>query len=356
MMDFRRISRRRAIELAGSSLGLALLPKLPRATAAKAAEVLEEPKIEIAAVRDPQLGAQVAIAEEFGYFKDAGLDATVHWNQSGADVITVMAGGSQYIGTGGVFAEVVFGGQDLPIKIIAALADIAETQGFVLSPGVQLSSPRELEGKKLAFTQGNSQVLILAKLAKMYGFDTNKITMVNMNPSEGVVAASKGDVQGLLGWQPNLYRLVTMGGTMYATGTTLYVSGNPEPLPMSNRLQYNHSVLLAAQSWINDKPNTLKAVIRALSKATDLLASDRPKALAAMQKQLRIDMDALKIMADANKYGMAIDDALAVSLTFQSEWALQIKRTAKPVTPEQSFAPQLLKAIHPQLVSWTARG
>ena len=349
------ISRRRAIRLLGAGLGFAHLPGLLPLRLAGAAENIEQPKIEIAAVRDPQLGAQVAIAEAFGYFKDEGLDATVHWNQSGADVITVMAGGNQYIGTGGVFAEVVFGGQGLPIKIIAGLADIAETQGFVLSSGVKLASPKELEGKKLAFTQGNSQVLILAKLAKMYGFDTGKITMVNMNPSEGVVAASKGDVQGLLGWQPNLYRLVTMGGTLYATGTTLYVTGQPEPLPMSDRLQYNHSVLLAAQSWIDEKPNTLKAVIRALRKATDLLRSDRPKALEAMQKQLRIDPDALKVMADANKYDLAISDAVAASLKFQSEWALEIKRTPKPVTPEEGFAPQLLKAVDPQLVSWTAR-
>jgi ABC-type nitrate/sulfonate/bicarbonate transport system substrate-binding protein len=334
---------------------MAMSPNLLRATAANAAEALEEKTIEIAAVRDPQLGAQVAIANEFGYFKDEGLDATVHWNQSGADVITVMAGGNQYIGTGGVFAEVVFGGQNLPIKIIAALADIAETQGFVLSPGVKLATPKELEGKKLAFTQGNSQVLILAKMAKMFGFDSNKITLVNMNPSEGVVAASKGDVQGLLGWQPNLFRLVTLGGTMYATGTTLYVAEKPEPLPLSDRLQYNHAVLLAAQSWIEGKPNTLKAVLRALRKATDLIAGDRPKALAAMQKQLRIDPDALQVMADANKYGIAITDALAASLRFQSEWALEIKRTPKPVTPEEGFAPQLLKAIDPQLVSWTAR-
>src|SRR5260370_16040108 len=117
MIYYRGISVRRACELAGSSLDLALLPNLLRATAAKAAEVLEEPKIEIAAVRDPQLGAQVAIAEAFGYLKDEGLDATVHWNQSGADVITVMAAGSQYIGTGGVFAGVVFGAQELPIQI-----------------------------------------------------------------------------------------------------------------------------------------------------------------------------------------------------------------------------------------------
>jgi NitT/TauT family transport system substrate-binding protein len=332
-----------------------VLAKPSIGSAAKAAEAIEQPKIEIAAVRDPQLGAQMAICNELGYFKDEGLDATVHWNQSGADVITVMAGGSQYIGTGGVFGEVVFGGQDLPIKIVAALADIAETQGFALSPGVKLATPKELEGKKLAFTQGNSQVLILAKMAKMFGFDTTKIGMVNMNPSEGVVAASKGDVQGLLGWQPNLYRLVQLGGTMYATGTTLYVTGKREDLPMSDRLQYNHSVIHAAQSWIDEKPNTLKAMLRAVRRATDLLASDRPKALDAMQKQLRIDADALRVMADANKYDMTVTDSLAASLKFQSDWALEIKRVAKAVTPEAVFAPQLLQALDPKLVTWNPK-
>jgi ABC-type nitrate/sulfonate/bicarbonate transport system substrate-binding protein len=354
-MGPRHISRRRVVKRAASALALAALPRQFISSSASAAEALEEKSIEIAAVRDPQLGAQIAIANQYGYFKDEGLDATVHWNQSGADVITEMAGGSQYIGTHGVFGAVVFGGQDLPIKIITALADIAGTQGFVLSPGVKLANPRELEGKKLAFTEGNSQVLILAKMAKMFNIDTTKITMVNMNPAEGVVAASKSDVQGLLGWQPNLYRLTQLGGTLYATGTTLYVSGRPEPLPMSDQLQYNHSVLMAAKSWIDGKPNTLRAVLRAVRTATALLASDRPKALAAMQQQLRIDPDALTVMADANKYAMDITDAVAASLKFQSDWALEIKRIPKPVTPEEVFAPQLLREIDPHLVTWTPR-
>jgi NitT/TauT family transport system substrate-binding protein len=354
-MDPRDISRRRVVARTAGGLALAGLPRLFACSSASAAEELEEKSIEIAAVRDPQLGAQIAIANEYGYFKDEGLNATVHWNQSGADVITEMAGGSQYIGTHGVFGAVVFGGQDLPIKIITALADIAGTQGFALSPGVKLANPRELEGKKLAFTQGNSQVLILAKMAKMFNIDTTKITMVNMNPAEGVVAASKGDVQGLLGWQPNLYRLTQLGGTLYATGTTLYVSGRPEPLSKSDQLQYNHAVLMAAQSWIDGKPNTLKAVLRAVRTATALLASDRPKALAAMQQQLRIDPDALTVMADANKYAMGITDAVAASLKFQSDWALEIKRIPKPVTPAEVFAPQLLQEMDPQLVTWTPR-
>src|SRR6266699_200782 len=127
--------------------------------------------IVLAAVRDPKLGSQVAIADAFGFFKEVGLTVNVRWQQSAADVITLMAGGNQNLGTGGTFTQIVLGGQKLPVHSICSLADIAGTQGFVLSPGVKLGHPRELEGKKLAFTQGNSKVLILAKLAKIYGFD-----------------------------------------------------------------------------------------------------------------------------------------------------------------------------------------
>ncbi len=320
---------------------------------ARAAGKLETTAIEIAAVRDPQLGAQLAIADTYGYFKDEGLDATLHWNQSAADTLTTMASGVP-VGVGGIFTQVVFGGQKLPIKTLTALADISETQGFVISPGVKLASPKELEGKKLAFTQGNSQVLLLAKLAKDYGFDAAKVTLVNMQPSEGVVAASKGDVQGLLGWQPNLYRLTQLGGTMYANGTTLYVTGTEQKLPYEQWLQYNHSVLLANQDWIDNRPNTLQALLRVIKRATDLLTTDRPKALAAMKDKLRIDADALEVMATANKYGMGLNDHLAQSLAFQSEWAMQIKRIPAPVTPSEAFAPAILAAVDPSLVSFKA--
>jgi ABC-type nitrate/sulfonate/bicarbonate transport system substrate-binding protein len=339
--------RRRFLALAAALLMLSSAPLCVRA-----AEI-EQKDVEIAVVRDPQLGAQMAIADYYGYFKDEGLNVTIHWVQSGADIITVMAGGSVYLGAGSVFGQVLFSTKELPIKTIAGLADIAETQGFVLSPGVKLANPRELEGKKLAFTQGSPSPLLLAKLATMFNFDMAKVSLVNMNQSEGVVAASKGDVQGLLGWQPNLYRLTTMGGSLYATGTTLYVADKPQRLPDDDRLQMNHSLLLAAQSWIDGKPNTLKAVLRALLRANDLIAKDRPKALDALEKQLRVDRDALSVMVDANKYSLAIDRNVAASLAFIGQWAVSINRATRSATPEESFAPELLRSLDPSLVSWT---
>jgi NitT/TauT family transport system substrate-binding protein len=343
-----RFSRRHLLQFAGATLGTSLA--MP-AIHARAADALEQKTIEIAGVRDPQLGAQLAIAQHHGYYKDAGLDVTIHWNQSAADTLTTMASGIN-VGVGGIFTQVVFCGQKLPIRTISSLADIAATQGFVLSPGVKLASPKELEGKKLAYTQGNSQILLLAKMAKMYDFDMSKVTLVNMQPSDGIVAASKGDVQGLLGWEPNLFRLVKLGGSRYATGTALYITGHEQELPFADRLQYNHSTLLASEDWINTKPNTLKALVSALSRATTMLINDRKQAIEALTAVLKIDAEALDVMTQENKYGLGISDSLATSLTFQGEWALSVKRIPELITPEQAFAPKILQAFDPALVTW----
>ena len=320
---------------------------------AHAQGAVEQATFDLPAVRDPQLGSQIAIADALGYFKDEGLNVTVKWQQSGGDIITLMASGQQGLAGGGSFAQIVLGGQRLPVRTIAPLANIAGTQGFVLSPKTKLASPRDLEGKKLAHTQGNSQVLILAKLAKQYGFDANKVTLVNMQPSEGVVAASKNDVDGFLGWQPNLFRLVKLGGTLYTTATVSYITGKPEPLTGDKQLLHVYAFLLASDTWIKEKPKTLKAVIRALKRGNDLMVNDRAKALDVLEKALRIDdKDALKVMTDANRYTMAFDEDAALAVRSQSEWALDIKRIPNPVSPDDVFSTGLMSEIDPKLVTW----
>ena len=62
-----------------------------------------------------------------------------------------------------------------------------------------------------------------------------------------------------------------------------------------------------------DPALSLKAVLRALVTANNLLATDRPKAVAALEKELRIDPEALKVMTEANVYTMALTDAAAKS-------------------------------------------
>ena len=74
----RKLVRRSVLKGLGATAALVALPHVRRASAA---EAIEQASFEITCVRDPQLGAQLAIAEHHGYFKDEGLTVTIHWNE-----------------------------------------------------------------------------------------------------------------------------------------------------------------------------------------------------------------------------------------------------------------------------------
>lgn len=319
---------------------------------APAAEALEQTKIEMVSTRDPQLGAHIAISDALGLFKEQGLDVTVHWTQSGADIITFLANGTQYLASGGEFPQLVLKSQGVPVKTIARLSELSGAQGLVLAPGVKLNSPKELEGKKLAYVGGTPLPLILAKLGQMFSFDISKVSLVSMQPSESVVAASRRDVDGMLGFEPFMHQLVTLGGTLYVTGKKLYVTGKEQVLPPETPLTYYDAVLIARQEWIDQKPNTLKAVLRALLKADDIIKNDRPKAMAAIQKTLRVETATLTTTMDENVYGLNMDALLVKGFEFVNEWAVSIKRIPPGLRPEDVLETKLLREVAPHLVTW----
>ena len=150
----------------------------------------------------------------------------------------------------------------------------------------------------------------------------SKITLVNMLPSEGVVAAEKGEVSGLLSFQPFLYRLVSLGGTQYATGRVSWVSGHQEP----DRLLYLNAILMVQDSWIKEKPNTVKAVMRAFDRATKFVNADRAKAVEIIQKGIKIDPAAIAMIMNVNQYSSALTPDIASSISDLSDWAFSIKR------------------------------
>src|SRR4029450_8330933 len=72
---------RRALPLLFLSLLLGLSP---------AHAQVEQATFDLPAVRDPQLGAQIAIADQLGYFKDEGLTVTVKGQEAGGAILTPM--------------------------------------------------------------------------------------------------------------------------------------------------------------------------------------------------------------------------------------------------------------------------
>jgi NitT/TauT family transport system substrate-binding protein len=318
---------------------------------AKAQGKLEQTNVDIVATRDTQVGVQLAIADALGYFKDEGLQVTPRWVQSGDDVVQLLGAAAVPVGCASTFGATLLAAQHISIHGVQGISDMAGTQGFVLGPNVKLASPKDLEGKKLAYTNGNPQILILAKLAKKYGLDMSKVTLVNMLPSEGVVAAEKEDVSGLLSFEPFLYRLVSLGGSKYATGRFDWVTGHKQ----EDRLLYLNGILMVQDSWIKEKPNTVKAVMRAFDRATKFVVSDRQKAVEIIHQGIKIEPSAIAAIMDVNTYSSALTPEIATSISDLSDWALSIKRIPGAVQPSDIIDTSLLDTMNPSLVTWHAK-
>lgn len=339
------INRREGLALLAGGVAASVIP-------ARAAGKLEVTSLEIGANRDPQLGAQFVVAVTKNLFKEEGLDVNVRWTQVAGDMQPLFAGGTLQIGTLGLHSVIPLRTRGVPLRAVCALCEYSGSQGLVLRQNVKLSSPAELVGKRIAVPNEAPHEMALPKLGQKYGFDASKVILVRMAPPETVAAFGRGDVDGALTFQPQLYNLLKLGGHLYFTGTATYFNGTKVDLALDDWLLYIHAVLAVNENWVKSHPNTTAAVIRALLKANSMLLNQQAEAQKIMQDFFHADAEALHQAMGQNIYGLAIDASVKKSVQFSNDWLAKIHKIPGPVKPADTVYATILKGIDPKLVSW----
>ena len=92
----------------------------------------EMTKLAIGTAKDPNLGAEIVIARDKGYFKAVGLDVEVKFFPSGGDLLAAVVGGSVAFGSSGSTPTSTLRGRPYPIKILAQMADISGAQQLIV--------------------------------------------------------------------------------------------------------------------------------------------------------------------------------------------------------------------------------
>src|SRR5688572_13089043 len=98
--SFERKKRRHAPLARVISLIVGLLTALTAALAGGSAAIAQT-KVTLGTAKDPNLGSQIVIARERGFFKEAGIDAEIKLFPSGGDLAAAFVGGSVHMGSSG---------------------------------------------------------------------------------------------------------------------------------------------------------------------------------------------------------------------------------------------------------------
>jgi len=268
----------------------------------------DEPELKsltIVGVRDAQISSQQILADKLGYFADEGLEVTNQLIESGPDIAPMVSGGSADVSIQTNFMDIILKSNDVPVKIIAPLAQIAGTQAVVARKGLEITSAKDLEGKTIGIPSGADVIIAINNMGEELGVDVSKIKYVNLAPSDAVVALERGDIDAMAAWEPFITKGIQSGGTFLFSGTK---SALPEKQGDVKWMSV-HTTIQVTDKFLERNPNTLKAILRALKRATDFINENREEAIRILAPELHLTEEELTEIMSRNVYTMEVDDS-----------------------------------------------
>jgi ABC-type nitrate/sulfonate/bicarbonate transport system substrate-binding protein len=320
------------------------------AAAARSTAATQPPEVkqvEIWAVKDPQEAAQIALADVLGYYKDEGLDATVKWIVSGTDMPSLAASGQVNFYGEGNFTTAILRDKNVDMRYVMRTADISGTQSFVLGSNARVNSPKDLEGKKVGMAAGAGVSVAIANMAKQYDVEYDKIQFVNLQPPDQAPALARGDIDAMAVWEPWSLAGRKLGGRVYFTGNRSYIDGQEKPVSWL----YLDSGINVKGDFMDKNPNTVKAVMRAIMRATDYINNNPiEKSAEALSKSLEVPADDLATIMKENIYSNEWDQRAVDGSNEFITWGASLNYVSKPVDVKQVLDFRFLKELAPDKI------
>jgi NitT/TauT family transport system substrate-binding protein len=332
-------------------LTVVVIAGLPGPASAQKPELAE---VDAWLVRDPQMSAQFAVADQMGYFKEQGLKVNPRWYIAGTDLPSMWGAGNIHLGTATATMIVPIAAAGQAIYNIAPQSDIAGAQQLVLGRRAQeiVQSPKDLEKLKIGMPKGASVTMAIEKMCRDTGVDFAKLQFVNLSPPDAVTALAKGDIDAMAAWAPWVFNAVKQAGGK------VYFSGNRSAIPgKEGQVDWLlvHAGVVASGKMLKENPNTLKAILRALKKATATVNADREAALKIVAREMKMDEALARDIMALNVYSMETSEKIYRGMGEFVDFLHSLNRIPQRINPESVFYTRLLEEVDPTLVKWKSK-
>jgi ABC-type nitrate/sulfonate/bicarbonate transport system substrate-binding protein len=335
-------------------LFLAVLTLVATLTGPALAQKPEVAEVDAWLVRDAQMSSQFAVADALGFFKAEGIKINPRWYIAGTDLPSMWGAGNIHLGTATATMVVPIAAAGQSIYNIAPQTDVAGTQQIVLGKKGQeiVKSPKDFEKIKIGMPKGASVTMAIQAMARDHGVDFTKIQFVNLSPPDAVTALAKGDIDAMAAWAPWVFNAVKQaGGKVYFTGNRSMIPGKEGQVDWL----HVHAGVVASGKMLKENPNTLKAVLRALKKATDSINKDREGAVKIVAREMKTDEALTRDIMALNVYSMEMNDKIHKGMVEFVDFLHSLDRIKQKFPAESVIYTKLLEETDPSLVKWKSK-
>lgn len=298
-------------------------------------------------VIDPQISAQQIIADKKGYFKEEGLNVTNKFIQSGGDMSSLISGGSAQVSFESPYTDIALAANGVGIKIVAPMANIGNTQAVVAGKNANIVNGKDLEGKKVGIPAGAGVMIAIRNMCNELNVDINKIQFVTLSPSDAIAALEKGDIDAMACWEPWISNAQNNGGKLLFSGLKSYLGDKQGDVNWMNF----YTTMQVSDTFLKEHPEEVKAMLRALKKATDFINENPDEAAEIIAKEINLDAAQVKKIMSQNQYKMTYDDNFVNSCGEIADFMQKTNNISTKPDFEKYADSSILKSVDETLVT-----
>lgn len=296
-------------------------------------------KLNIAVYTGPH-SALLYIAAAKGYFSEVGLEVTMLPAIHGKAAIDLVAQGKADLGTGGEapFVLAVLEGEGLGIA--ANMLNSTSDMAVVARRDRGIATPRDLVGKKFGVTLGTGGEYFLLAFLIRHKLPTGSVTLVDMSPDQSVQELTKGTIDAMSSWHPNVFDAQLALGD---NALTLY-----EPFAYTNTFN-----IIGRSDFLRRHSKAVEKLVRAMLKAERFNRTQPEEALNLLAGLLKVDVASLRPTWRVLNFRVDLLQSQLIALESQARWAMG--RRPDTQAPIPNFLPHLyldaLLAVQPERVT-----
>ena len=295
------------------------------------------------------------LADDRGYFREAGLAITIDQGNGSGAAVGVVASGSYDLGFGDINALI----QLVARGPVGGATPMAISSTFNRPPFTiavkadgPIRTPRDLEGRTLGGPANDGALKLFPAFARMTGIDATKVQITNMQPNLREQMLQRGQVDGVFGFVNTIRFSAKLVGIDPDKDFRFINYGD-------HGMDLYSNAIIVARRLVNDNPVALRGLLRAIDRglkdtlanpdaAIDAVARREPLINKVVEKErlmatLRDEMSHPEIA----RIGLGdIDDA-----RFAKSIGIVVEADALPRTPaptevfNRSFLPPLADRI-----------
>lgn len=275
------------------------------------------------------------IAEQKGFFKEAGLNVVPNYVQTGKIAMDATVSGDLDFGiivdTNIAFVEFQQGAN---IQVVGSILEKFD-DAIVARRDMGINSPKDLEGQTLAILNGTTSHRFADLFIDHYKLDRSKIKFLNLSPPSIQAAVMNGSVGAGSIWQPLRFNVEKEIGE--------------KAIQFKNDNIYRaHSLLAVRKSTAEKYPEQVKQFLKVLIKAEAYAKANKEEVIQILSKEINIAPDVLTAVWDDYILRVRLDTDLLNVFRDEGKWIQQTQKgfENKDVpTYDQIINPSFLQSV-----------